>query len=100
MARNVEIYIDAAKQAIEAEPLMDCALCLSERVFEDGKQAGDSRDEYYEIVSGWTAHFVCFHPSLPILMKNVFPPAPSSPSFAGLIFTFVLDTLIRFVLLA
>lgn len=56
--RNVEIYIDAAKQAIEAEPPIDCALCLSERVFEDGKQAGDSRDEYYEIVSGWTAHFV------------------------------------------
>lgn len=46
MARNVELYINAAKQAIEAEPPMDCALCLSERGFEDGKQAGESQDDW------------------------------------------------------
>ena len=46
MVRNIEIYINIAKQAIEAEPPMNCTLGPSERVFEDGKQAGDSQDDW------------------------------------------------------
>ena len=42
--RNIEIYTNIAKQAIQTEPPMDAALCPSERFSEDGIQAGDSQD--------------------------------------------------------